>query len=196
MKGFTKLLILGGLLVGSAAPAFADGVTDIDVLGHGVITQGATSGTITFTSNGTVAAPSYLEGVSIPDNTPFNFVQSEAFSFHVGAPTSVATPAGGTTGPQGGALVASYGGTQVQFFALTAGTSGGQCIGQSGCIFGTGYFDIGGQIVYATYTLTQTGSGVGFSAEAAATPEPGGLVLLGTGLLGAAGAFFRKRPLV
>jgi len=74
---------------------------------------------------------------------------------------------------------------------------GGGCVTESGnTLFGTegnGVIQFAGSITSISFTTPDYENWYGFTAgETSATPEPGGLVLLGTGLL-AAGLLFRRQ---
>jgi hypothetical protein len=186
MKIFSKALIFGAALALSTSMAYADtlgpGTIQIASEGGGEALANYNNGVLYFTGGDAAvdSATGSLAGFYNP-NLPGTQVSVNAFTYDpYSGPLEVFTVNGPT--------YLSYYLTSVTSVSTTGGL----------VINGTGYFvDAGANITEsdASYTFsTQPGGNTSFSfsSDVAPTPEPGSLMLLGTGLLSAAGIARKK----
>jgi hypothetical protein len=188
MKLLFRSLALGAILLASSRGAFADTLSgSLTVTGDGTVT---TTG-IDLTT-GTLSATSGIPGISAPHNVTFN----SSFTF-----AGISSP--------GGEMLFEFLETasdeamkfQVTAYSYDPGTGDYTFFGvlvlyscpdgtKASC---TAIGDAGATAVYSPDEVVAAGNDPPFHLNVTTTPEPSSLVLLGTGLLGAAGMLFRKR---
>ena len=189
MKSFKKVLALGAVLAASSSVAFADSI-------NGSIGVDASAGTTTqFSSTGIMFTNS--------SGLPAGMVNSSTGSFD-GVPTPE-VPIGSSVNLQN--LVFGTSGTELLSganFTFTVDSSvlatdvvvGGNIVAITAT--GTGMFtETGYSATPGTFILQSSNSGTTSlditGTATAVTPEPNSLVLMGTGLLAAAGMLFMRR---
>ena len=197
---FSKIALIGALLVSSAPLAFADQLFgDLSIGGTGKIT--ATS--ITFSHPKTTppnkgTSPGFVLDSSVDFAA---FTPGQPFRIIAGAPTANAAEVFATTTAaapvhlfsiiESGETLDVY---LTNISSVTVGTAAA-----TGSFTGSGYVTLTGHSgkTDIIFVLTNSSPGAGekaFSAELTATaPEPNSLALLGTGVMGVAGMVLRKR---
>jgi hypothetical protein len=184
MKNFAKILSVAVLAVASASVAHADVITFIGTaLDNGTTQFSAGSNSLAF------GASSALDPVVPPTGTTFASI--------TGVPVYLVSPfvfnLGSTVTPTALFTLASSSGTVTFTATSTIAAPGGD-------IYVEGYLAGGvfGVTTPASYDITILNTGGDVTSLAVppvgfVTPEPNSLVLLGTGLVSAAGMMIRKR---
>ena len=192
MKNFLKVLTFGAMLAASSSLAYASplsGTVTIDG-GNGAITPGTLSSattSITFAPGleYTIGGTGSFTGNAI---TSLPFPPGSGIEFVTFVPTFTIPNTAGNPFPGATLLTFNVSGVP-QTFTVTSVTTA-----PNGSLYF--YGTLGSNPGNAVYVLTPGTDGLGeFSGTLTVTPtpEPSSLILLGTGLAGAAGMMFRKR---
>ncbi len=206
MKNLGKLALLGAALAVSASSAFATSISaGMQNVAIGSISSTSyTTGTLVGTSSGTFVAPgidyvaTYTEsvykggtGATCPSCLDFAFTVTDVSGSSLES-TSIFNFAGftsnvfyvGGTGPAITTANDNLSGTTIQFLLTNLAP------GQS-----SSFVDFTNALSFTTGNISSQNGIAGNSPDLAPanTPEPNSLMLLGTGLVSAAGMMFRRR---
>ena len=184
MKFIAKVLCIGALLTAATLIAKADPLNQISFAGNNVIDQ--TTGSVHFTDANGVASGNAYTGVATGIFAPFG---GGAATFHDFNYLSTNVPFTLISDAAAG-LSAIFSVTNLTYvmdpvFGLAIAGSG-QYVVSNGTTIDDGTF---------LFTTQNSGGNVTFSDtnSIAVTPEPNSLMLLGTGLVSAAGMLVRRR---
>lgn len=195
MKHFAKILTLGAALVASVPAALAVPISGtIGFGGNGSLTSSGA-----FTAGANVSGTSSNAYVNVGGTgtlagfTMFN--PANFFSFNTGTTVGPITP----NQPVFTTTEVINGVSTTLTFTLTGLTSApdssnvGFGFAGTGILTETGYTNTAANFTLATNS--SAGTFVTFNTAAAATPEPSSLIMLGTGLMSAAGMLVRRRKI-